>query len=261
MPGSIHRIRTTATPTSVRSRHVKVAILLLAAGRGTRLGADVPKAYLPLGSRSLLIHSTARLIAAIPDDATCEVLVLVQPEDRDTHLCKILGDLRALLPSTTELKIVDGGATRQDSMERGLQATATDCDLIMVHDAARALVPIAQTIACMATAMQVGAALLAIPAADTLKRVALDRVLETLDRSAIWYAQTPQIARRELFLRACEHARSTGFEVTDDASLLEHAGIEVAVVAGTAGNLKITRPDDLPLAEALLKLDPTPFPA
>jgi 2-C-methyl-D-erythritol 4-phosphate cytidylyltransferase len=145
-------------------------------------------------------------------------------------------------------------------MERGLAATATDCDLIIVHDAARALVSVEQTRECLTTAARVGAALLAIPATDTLKRVREERVIETVDRSPIWYAQTPQIARRDLFLRACEHARKTEFQVTDDASLLEHAGIEVAVVSGTAGNLKITRPDDLPLAEALLHRDPTPFP-
>lgn len=234
--------------------------MLLAAGRGTRLGADVPKAYLRLGSASLLAHSAARLIAAIAATDQCEVIVLIQPEDRDLHLAPILTDLRGLMPNGVELKIVNGGATRQESMERGLAVTATDSDLIMVHDAARALVPIQSTRQCLAAAANVGAALLAIPASDTLKRVAHDRVIETVDRSPIWYAQTPQIARRELFLRACQHARTTGFQVTDDASLLEHAGIEVAVVAGTAGNLKITRPDDLPLAAALLELDPTPFP-
>lgn len=239
---------------------MKVAILLLAAGRGTRLGAEVPKAYLRLGSAPLLVHSAARLLAALAPTDACEVLVLVQPEDRDTHIPDCIEPLRALLPDGAELKIVDGGATRQESMERGLSATAADSDLVLVHDAARALVPIEPTRECLAQAASIGAALLAIPAADTLKRVADGRIVETIDRSSIWYAQTPQIARRSLFLQACDHARKTGFQVTDDASLLEHAGIEVAVVAGTAGNLKITRPDDLPLAEALLDRDPTPFP-
>lgn len=234
--------------------------MLLAAGRGTRLGADVPKAYLRLGSAPLLVHSAARLLAAVPETHLCEVLVLVQPEDRESHLVPCIEPLRKLLPAGAELKIVDGGATRQESMDRGLAATATDSGLVVVHDAARALVPIANTRKCITTAEGVGAALLAIPATDTLKRVQDDRVVATLDRSPIWYAQTPQIARRELFLRACEHARKSAFQATDDASLLEHAGIEVAVVPGSAGNLKITRPDDLPLAQALLDRDPTPFP-
>jgi 2-C-methyl-D-erythritol 4-phosphate cytidylyltransferase len=239
---------------------VKVAILLLAAGRGTRLGSHIPKAYLRLGSAPLLVHSAARLLAAVPETHSCEVLVLVRPEDRESHLVGCIEPLRKLLPAGAELKIVDGGKTRQESMDLGLAATATDSDLVVVHDAARALVPIENTRRCIMTAETVGAALLAIPATDTLKRVQEDRVIETLDRSPIWYAQTPQIARRELFVRACEHARKTAFQVTDDASLLEHAAIEVAVVPGTAGNLKITRPDDLPLAQALLDRDPTPFP-
>lgn len=235
--------------------------MLLAAGRGTRLGADVPKAYLRLGSAPLLVHSAARLLAAVPEGAACELVVLVQPEDRDTHLPPCIPSLEQLLGSEGELKIVDGGATRQESMDNGLAATSADTALVIVHDAARALVPIDNSRQCIETAAQCGAALLAIPAADTLKRVDGQRVVETLDRSPIWYAQTPQIARRDLFLRACERAKQTSFQVTDDASLLEHAGIEVRVVPGTAGNLKITRPDDLPLAQALLDRDPTPLPS
>lgn len=234
--------------------------MLLAAGRGTRLGADVPKAFLELCGDTLLVHSAARLLAAVPATASCEVLVLVQPEDRAELVPSCLERLRAVMPEGLEPKIVDGGATRQESMERGLAATSADADLVCVHDAARALVPVERTRECLHTAQSVGGALLAIPAADTLKRVAGDRVVETIDRSPIWYAQTPQIARRDWFLQAAAKARETGFQVTDDVSLLEHAGLDVAVVSGTATNLKITRPDDLPLAEALLQRDPTPFP-
>ena len=239
---------------------MKVAILLLAAGRGTRLGADIPKAYLRLGGSPLLCHSAQRLLAAVPETHDSELLVLVQPGDRAAWLAPLIEPLEKLLPRGSELKIVDGGATRQESMDRGLAATAPDSDLVIVHDAARALVPVDAVRACITTAAKTGAAMLAVQATDTLKLVARERVLKTLDRGSVWHAQTPQIARRDLFLRACEHARSTQFEATDDASLLEHAGIEVAVVEGTTGNLKITRPDDLPIAEALLERNPTGFP-
>lgn len=239
---------------------MKVAILLLAAGRGTRLGAHVPKAFLQLGGDALLVHSAARLAAALPAGAACEVLVLVQPEDRAEHVPGCLERLRAVLPAGVEPRFVDGGATRQESMDRGLAAVPDDADLVCVHDAARALLPIDATRTCLETAASVGAALLAIPAADTLKRVRDGRVVETVDRSPIWYAQTPQVARRDWFVQAAERARDDGFVGTDDVSLLEHAGFEVAVVDGSAGNLKITRPDDLPLAEALLARDPTPLP-
>jgi len=234
--------------------------LLLAAGRGTRLQAAVPKAYLTLRGAPLLLHSAARLLAAVPPEDTAEVFVLAQPEDRQAHLAPHLATLAKLAGGPERAHVVDGGATRQESMERGLQATPEDAGLIVVHDAARALVPVERTRDCIRAAQSTGAALLAIPATDTLKRVQNGHVVETLDRSAIWYAQTPQIARRELFLRACAHARKTGFAVTDDASLLEHAGIDVAVVDGSTGNLKITHPDDIPLAEALLERDPSPLP-
>ena len=95
----------------------------------------------------------------MPATDTCEVILLVQPEDRDAHLPDCIEPLRALLPTGADLKIVDGGATRQDSMERGLTATATDCDLIIVHDAARALVSVEQTRECLTTAARVGAEL------------------------------------------------------------------------------------------------------
>ena len=144
-------------------------------------------------------------------------------------------------------------------MERGLAATSDDVDLVCVHDAARALVPVERAHECLQIAKATGAALLAVPAADTLKRVRQGRVAETMDRADVWYAQTPQVARRDWFVAAAAAARRDGFEGTHDVSLLEHAGRDVAVVAGSAGNLKITRPDDLPVAAALLQRDPTPF--
>ncbi len=219
----------------------------------------MPKAFLELDGEALVVHSAARLLAAVAADDACEVLVLVQPEDRATLVPACEARLRAILPADVELRFVDGGATRQESMERGLAATSDDVDLVCVHDAARALVPVERAHECLQIAKATGAALLAVPAADTLKRVRQGRVAETMDRADVWYAQTPQVARRDWFVAAAAAARRDGFEGTDDVSLLEHAGRDVAVVAGSAGNLKITRPDDLPVAAALLQRDPTPF--
>jgi 2-C-methyl-D-erythritol 4-phosphate cytidylyltransferase len=231
---------------------VKIAMLLLAAGRGSRFGGPLPKAWLRLGGRQLVIVSCERLLRALPDGAVCEVVLLVHPDDRDTHLAGCLAPLRALLGARGELRIVDGGASRQESMRNGLAACAPDTELVLVHDAARALLPVAATTACIAAAREVGAALLAIPSPDTLKRVAGERVAATIDRSGVWLAQTPQVVRRELLARALAHAERTGFTGTDDVSLVEHLGEPVAVVPGAATNVKITRPEDLPLAEAIL---------
>jgi 2-C-methyl-D-erythritol 4-phosphate cytidylyltransferase len=231
---------------------VKIAMLLLAAGRGTRFGGPIPKAYLALAGETLLVTSVARLLRALPPAARCELVVLVHPDDRATHLAACLPALRALLPKGCELRVVDGDDTRQASMQNGLAACSTDVDLVLVHDAARALLPIDATRACIAAAQRVGAALLAIPAPDTLKRVRDERVETTVDRTGVWLAQTPQVVRADLLARAMANAARTGFVGTDDVSLVEHLGEPVAVVRGAATNVKITQPEDLPLAAALL---------
>jgi 2-C-methyl-D-erythritol 4-phosphate cytidylyltransferase len=123
---------------------------------------------------------------------------------------------------------------------------------VLVHDAARALLPIEGTRACLEAAAEHGAALLAMPLPDTLKRVRGQTVVATVDRTDVWLAQTPQVIRHGLLLRAFQHASRTHFEGTDDVSLVEHLGERVVVVPGAATNLKITRPEDLPLAEAIL---------
>ncbi len=226
-------------------------MLLLAAGRGARFGGPVPKAFLRLRGRPLLLHAAERLCAAVEPGTGCELVLVVHSHDREPHLAPHLPELQAITDTRCRLHIVDGGSSRQESMQRGLAAASADVELVLVHDAARALLPIAATRACIAAAARTGAALLAIPATDTLKQVRDRRVEATLDRSSIWQAQTPQVVRRDLLLRALAAAGADGFEGTDDVSLVEHLGLPVEVVPGSPGNLKITHRDDLPLAEAL----------
>lgn len=228
-------------------------MLLLAAGRGTRFGGPVPKAWLRLRSRPLVLHAAERLCAGLPAGASADLVLVVHPDDRERHLAEHAPTLRQEIGDRTRLHVVDGGATRQESMQRGL-AAAPDAELVLVHDAARALVPVDAVRACLTTAARTGAAVVAVPAVDTPKRVHDRRVEGTLDRATIWLAQTPQVIRRELLLRALATAAADGFTGTDDVSLVERLGVPVEVVAGTPGNLKITHPGDLPLAEALLEL-------
>ena len=232
--------------------------MLLAAGRGSRLGTDVPKAFLRLRGQPLLVHAARRLARAFAGADRCDLVVVAHPDDRERWLAGCLPSLQQAVGGRGRVDVVDGGASRQQSMANGLAATGADHELIGVHDAARPLVPVECVRACAAAAARDGAALLAIPATDTLKQVRDGKVTATLDRHEVWCAQTPQIARRDLFVRACEHARATGFAATDDVSLLEHAGIAVTVVPGCASNLKITRPDDVPLADALLESETAP---
>lgn len=228
-------------------------MLLLAAGRGTRFGGPVPKAWLRLRGRPLVLHAAERLCAALPAAATADLVLVVHPDDRERHLADHVPALRDLAGAATRLHVVDGGATRQESMQRGLTAAA-DAELVLVHDAARALVPVDAVRACLTAGLRSGAAVVAVPAVDTPKRVYGGRVEATLDRASIWLAQTPQVIRRDLLLRALAAAAADGFTGTDDVSLVERLGQPVEVVAGAPDNLKITHPGDLPLAEALLDL-------
>ncbi len=229
--------------------------MLLAAGRGTRFGGPVPKAWLSLAGTPLVVHSARRLLAATDACASRHLVVAVHPADRSTHLATCQPALAAACGGTCRLTVVDGGDSRQESMERCLAATDADTSLVLVHDAARALLPVAATRACLAAADRVGAALLAVPVPDTLKRAHAGLVAATVDRTDLWLAQTPQVVRRDLLVRALAHARANGFTGTDDVSLVERLGAEVAIVPGSPTNLKITHPDDLPLATALLAAD------
>ncbi|MBK8099676.1 MAG: 2-C-methyl-D-erythritol 4-phosphate cytidylyltransferase [Planctomycetes bacterium] len=230
---------------------MKLALLLLAAGRGTRFGGPVPKAYLPLRRQPLLVHSARRLhAAAARAGVDAQLIVTVHPDDRPGLLPDVAKQLADLAPV-----FVDGGATRQQSMTAALATLAPDVDLVLIHDAARPLFPVAAAADCIRQASTVGAALLAVPVPDTLKRVRDGRITDTVDRTGIWLAQTPQVIRRELLTAALAKAAGDAYEGTDDVSLVEHLGGEVTVVLGAATNLKITRPEDLALAEALLALE------
>ncbi len=217
-------------------------MLLLAAGRGQRFGGDRPKVYVECAGRTLLRRSLDRL-AAVHEPR--EIILAAHPEDRVRFLD---GEMDALRAAGLDA-VVDGGATRQESMRRALAAADPAAELVLVHDAARPFFPVAAARRAIERAAAVGAALLAIPAPDTLKRVDDDhRILETVDRSGIWLAQTPQVLRRELLIRALDEAERIDYQGTDDVSLLERMGATVEVVAGAATNLKITQPEDIELA-------------
>ncbi len=223
---------------------VKVSILLLAAGRGTRLAAEVPKAFVDCGGQPLLVL-TLRRLAKI--SVTKEIILTVHPEDRRTHLSGMLERLEKLGLD----RVVDGGDTRLRSMRSGFDASSPDHSLVLVHDAARPFFSIEAAEQAIEQAAEVGAALLAIPAPDTLKRVCDGRVVETIDRRNIQLAQTPQVLRRDLLAKALDKAESDGFECSDDVSLFEHAGFPVALVPGSSTNIKITTSSDLELASLM----------
>ncbi len=209
-----------------------------------------PKQFLKLGGVPILIHSL-RALASSPDVGAIFVAVRA---DEKLRLAELLTSYRSLLPAGVPVHIVEGGMTRQDSVARALTALAcSDEEVVLVHDAVRPLVEPAAVSRVVAAVQKHGAAILALPATDTIKQVERTAdgalIIATIPRENIVQAQTPQGARAGLLRRAMREAAQDGFEGTDEASLLERAGIAVAVVPGSASNLKITQGTDLPLAE------------
>ena len=221
-----------------------VCALVLAAGQGQRLVRALPKAFVPILGKPLLVRSLEAL-AAVPE-IEC-VVPVIAPAD--------LGLYRALeLGSASKLaEPVSGGEERQDSVRAGLRALPESAEWVAVHDAARCLVRPEDVARVVRAARADGAAILAQPVRDTIKRVRRGRVAETPERKECWAAQTPQVFRVELLREALDKALADGFCGTDDAQLVERLGVPVRVVEGDPNNLKITWPSDLAVAEALLR--------
>jgi len=220
----------------------QVAALLTAAGRGSRFGSETPKQYLPLAGRPVLRHAAESLLA----EGLVGLLQPVCAAGEEARVAAMLEGLPALAP-------VSGGATRQASVRAGLEALATRHpapEVVLVHDAARPLVPPGTVARLLAALEQAPGAIPAQPVADTLKRGdPTGLVSETVPRAGLYRAQTPQAFRFPVLLAAHREAVA---EATDDAQLLERMGQAVALTDGAETNIKITFPEDLARVESLL---------
>jgi 2-C-methyl-D-erythritol 4-phosphate cytidylyltransferase len=224
----------------------RVGIVLLAAGRGERYGGSLPKQFLRIDGRPVFSYSL-RLLDSL--EGVCS-LVLVLPEEGGFP-----PEQEAFLQGLRRpLRRIAGGRRRQDSVAAGLAALQEPCDVVLVHDAARPFPPPEAVLQLIRLTLERGGGLLATPASDTVKRSdGNGGVAETIDRSQIWLAQTPQAIRGDLLARAMEAFRREDLQVTDEASLLEQWGIPVALVASPPTNFKITIAGDLPRAESLVR--------
>lgn len=214
--------------------HPTVAAILVAAGSGQRLGADVPKAFVRVGGRTLLEHAVARFV----DHPEVRDVVVVVPGGHTGGYALI--------------SAVIGGTTRQESVEAGLAAVAADVELVLVHDVARPFVP-ADVISAVIATLGAGAdaVIPVLPVSDTIRRVDADGTLRgVVDRSTLVAVQTPQGFRVDVLRRAHEQGRDTA--VTDDAALVEAVGGQVVAVPGADASFKITTPADLLRAEAVV---------
>ena len=227
------------------------AAVVPAAGRGERLGPGAPKALRRVGGVPMLVLAVRALASA----HCVDLVVVAAPSDGVEEVAALLGEhgLLDAAPGRAAATVVAGGDTRQDSVARALAALPPEVDVVLVHDAARPLVP-ASLVDAVAAAVRNGADAVvpAIPVADTVKSVdAADVVSATLDRSTLRSVQTPQGFRRETLTQAHAAADPTA-PATDDAGLVEALGGKVVVVPGDEEAFKVTRPLDLLLAEAVL---------
>ncbi|MFE9683043.1 2-C-methyl-D-erythritol 4-phosphate cytidylyltransferase [Streptomyces sp. NPDC002701] len=229
----------------------RTAAVIPAAGRGVRLGPGAPKALRALGGTPMLIHAVRAMAAS----RAVSLVVVVAPPDGAAEV-KTLLDAHAL-PERTEFLVVPGGDTRQESVRLGLEALPPGIDIVLVHDAARPLVPV-DTVDGVIEAVRDGAPAVvpALPLTDTVKQVEPagaagepEPVVATPERSLLRAVQTPQGFERDTLVRA--HTTVT-HDVTDDASMVEQLGLRVVVVPGHEEAFKVTRPLDLILAEAVL---------
>jgi 2-C-methyl-D-erythritol 4-phosphate cytidylyltransferase len=227
-----------------RLKRVRVAAVIAAAGRSARMGQGTPKVLLSLHQVPVIVRS----ILPFHHASVVEDIVVVATEASIERVRELVAKYGLGKVSA----VVAGGLKRQQSVALGLQALGR-CDVVLVHDGARPLVTAEIIERVVEAAVEHGAAVPAVPVRDTIKRVEGDRVLETLNRDELRAVQTPQGFRYDLLVQAHERAREEGFYGTDDATLVERLGHPVAVVPGSPENLKITTPEDLLLAEALLQ--------
>lgn len=226
---------------------MRVNAVIVAAGEGKRMGEKVPKPFLPLGGRPLILHTLSRFAASQVRK------VIVVAAGRELSRCQKLirsdlqlGGLKCVFQA--------GGRRRQDSVSEGLTRLDTDCEVVVIHDGVRPFVSPRLIDRCVEEAFQKGAVVVGVPVRDTIKVVSADRqVRETPSRDSLREIQTPQAFRTEIIREAFRRAARDGAEATDDAMLVESLGKSVALLEGQRTNIKITLPEDLLFAEALLR--------
>lgn len=224
---------------------MKAQLLIPAAGMGTRLGADRPKALVRIGGKPLIAHTLERFAGL----GLAKPAIIVASPGQESAFAEALSPTFA----AGDFILIGGGAQRQDSVRLGLDALDPATEIVAIHDAARPFVQPGSVQAAIEAAAECGAATAAIPSADTILEAGSDQCLaHTPDRTRLWACQTPQVFRVEVIRAAHAQAQAAGTAVTDDATLVRLAGDRVRLVEGSKLNFKITAPEDLALARLII---------
>jgi len=223
-----------------------ISALIVAAGKGTRMGANVDKLWLEVAGRPVVAHTWRQF-----NDAVCvDEIILVVREGMESHFTELAGKFSF----KKTFRIVIGGAERQDSVWNGLAAVSPKTEIVAIQDAARPCTTAKLITDTIAAARETGAAVAAQPVTDTIKETADGQIISrTVDRSKLWSVQTPQTFRLEVLRRAISTAREKGLNLTDDTAACELIGQPVRLVKATTPNPKVTVPADLPFIESLLR--------
>lgn len=227
-------------------RRNRIVAVVPAGGIGKRMGDGAPKQFRMLDAVPLMLHAL-RVFDRTP--GVTEVILVVPKEEQARALTEVVERYGV----KKVLKVVPGGATRQESVSHGLNEVGEDVEIVVVQDAVRPFVTADLIERSIAAARTHGGAIVAVPMKDTPKQVDGDGLIQrTLDRTHLWLAQTPQTFRRDMIVDAYRMASLAHVHVTDDAALVERLGHKVAIVQGSWDNIKITTPEDMILAEAIL---------
>jgi len=230
-----------------------VAVIICAAGASSRFGGKRKKPFVDVAGRAAFLRSVE--IFANRDDVK-QLLLAISSEDEEIVNVKWGANLKFF-----NVKIFLGGAERFDTVLRGLELVRNDIDLIAVHDAVRCCVTDKWIDDCFTAAAKTGAAMLACPVVATLKEVKDNVIIRTVDRNGLYEAQTPQVFERTLLKKAYSNPENLDkSKISDDSQLVETLGHKVAIVETDSSNIKITRPNDVAIAEAILKSRPKPRP-
>ncbi|HUZ46363.1 MAG TPA: 2-C-methyl-D-erythritol 4-phosphate cytidylyltransferase [Terriglobia bacterium] len=225
----------------------EVVAIIPAAGAGVRMGGETPKQFLALEGVPVVVHTLRKFDIA---DSIDEIFLGVRPEDMERARVEIERE-----HFSKPVRLVAGGASRQETVALALQKAPSGTQVVVVHDAVRPFVAPEMIRQVVEAARKSGAAILGIPSVDTVKQVERQTILGTLPRERIVLAQTPQAFRFEILKEAFDRAAADGYEGTDESSLVERLGHTVAVLMGSDRNIKITKPSDLPLARLFIAQD------